>query len=49
METKKYSDELIQKVMEGLHIAVEKLKEEARKNGQPLAVSVDGKPTLVYP
>jgi hypothetical protein len=49
METKEYSDELIQKVMEGLNLAVKKLIEEARKNNQPLAVSVDGKVQLIYP
>lgn len=50
METDKTTTkEFAEKVMEGLNLAVEKLKEEARKNGQPLAVSVDGKVQLIYP
>ncbi len=49
METNITSKEFAEKVMEGLNLAVKKLIEEARKNNQPLAVSVDGKVQLIYP
>ncbi len=49
METKECNDDLVKKVMEGLNLAVKKLIEEARKNNQPLAVSVNGKVELIYP
>ncbi len=49
METNITSREFAEKVMEGLNLAVKKLIEEARKNNQPLAVSVDGKVQLIYP
>jgi hypothetical protein len=49
METNITSKEFAEKVMEGLNLAVKKLIEEARKNNQPLAVSVDGKVHLIYP
>ncbi len=49
METNIISKEFAEKVMEGLNLAVKKLIEEARKNNQPLAVSVDGKVQLIYP
>ncbi|GAA4752160.1 hypothetical protein [Flavisolibacter ginsenosidimutans] len=37
------------KVMEGLQLAVQKLIEDARKNGHPLVVSKNGKPELIQP
>jgi len=49
METNITSKEFAEKVMEGLNLAVKKVIEEARKNNQPLAVSVDGKVQLIYP
>jgi len=49
MEPNITSKEFAEKVMEGLNLAVKKLIEEARKNNQPLAVSVDGKVQLIYP
>ncbi len=49
METNITSKEFAEKVMEGLNLAVKKLIEEARKNNQQLAVSVDGKVQLIYP
>ncbi len=48
METKECNDDLVKKVIEGLNLAVKKLTEEARKNNQPLAVSVNGKVELIY-
>ncbi len=49
MKTKITTQEFAEKVMEGLNLAVKKLIEEARKNNQPLAISVDGKVELIYP
>ncbi len=49
MENKITTQEFAEKVMEGLNLAVKKLIEEARKNNQPLAISVDGKVELIYP
>ena len=49
MEPNITSKEFAEKVMEGLNLAVKKLIEEARKNNQPLTVSVDGKVQLIYP
>lgn len=49
METKVTTQEFAQKVMEGLHLAVKKLVDDARKNNQTLAVSVNGKVELIYP
>ena len=45
----KKPSEFVQKVMEGLRLAGQKLVEEAKKNKQPLVVNVDGKPTWIYP
>ena len=49
MEAKLTTREFAQKVMEGLQLAVKKVVEDARKNNQPLAVSVNGKVELVHP
>lgn len=49
MENKITSQEFAQKVMEGLNLAVKKLIEDARRNNQPLVISVNGKIELVYP
>ena len=49
METKITTQEFAQKVMEGLNLAVKKLTEEAKKNNQPLVVSVEGKVKIIYP
>lgn len=49
METKIMTKEFADKVMEGLTIAVKKVIEEARKNNEPIVVSVDGKVQWIYP
>ena len=49
METNITTTEFAQKVMEGLQLAVKKVIEDARRNNQPLAVSVNGKVELIYP
>lgn len=48
MEQNKNISEFARTVMEGLELAVQKLKEEAKKNKQPLVVSIDGKVKLIY-
>jgi hypothetical protein len=45
----KTSSEFAKKIMEGLRLAAQKLVEEARRNGQPLVVNVEGRPKLIYP
>jgi hypothetical protein len=49
MDQNKYNDEFVEKVMEGLNLAVKKLHEEAAKNNQPLVVSSNGKIEYIYP
>ncbi len=49
MEIEKHNDDFIDKVMEGLTIAVKKVIEEARKNNEPIVVSVNGKVQWIYP
>ncbi|MDQ3682721.1 MAG: hypothetical protein M3352_06580 [Bacteroidota bacterium] len=49
MESKKYNDDLIQKVMEGLTLAVKKVMEDAAKNNQSVVVSINGKIEHIYP
>jgi hypothetical protein len=49
MEAKKHTEALTSKLLKGLEITMEKLKENAAKNNQPLVVSINGKIQHVYP
>lgn len=49
MDQNKYNDKFVEKVMQGLNLAVEKLYQEAERNNQPLVVSINGKIEYIYP
>jgi len=49
METKKYTDDFTQKVMEGLNLAIKKVMEDAAKKNESIVVSINGKIKHIYP
>jgi hypothetical protein len=49
MDQNEYNDKFVEKVMQGLNLAVKKLYEEAAKNNQPLVISINGKIEYIYP
>lgn len=49
MEAKRHTEALTSKLLKGLEITMQKLKEDAAKNNQSLVVSIDGKIQRVYP
>ncbi len=49
MEEDKRLEELAQKVMYRLNLAIQKLIEKSIKNNESLVVSIDGKIQMIYP
>lgn len=49
MEDKKQLEELVEKVMYGLNLAIQKLIAKSIRDNEPLVVSENGKVKKIYP